>query len=316
MTKIRDFCGNKRIFFTLSAILLVISIASAFVFGVEVAIEFKGGTIISYSYTGEIDSTAVDQKAESVLGTPVTIQTGEAIGSDNLKSLTISFSYEDGGFTPELQDKLTASISELCKENEIAVLESNDVSPSSGKEFFLKCLVAAIFAAVVLLIFIAFRFKKISGWSAGLCAILALFHDLVIVFGAFNLLGYEINANFMAVILTILGYSVNDTIVIYDRIRENQKSMPGSTTIAELINTSSSQSMRRSLRTSITTVSAMIVVSVVAAVQGLDSILSFSVPMIFGMVSGTYSSLCIAPTVWVWLCEKRGKKTIKAVNKK
>lgn len=316
MTKIRDFCGNKRIFFTLSAILLVISIASAFVFGVEVAIEFKGGTIISYSYTGEIDNSAVDQKAESILGTPVTIQTGEAIGSDNLKSLTISFSYEDGGFTPELQDKLTTAISELCKDNEIEVLESNDVSPSSGKEFFLKCLVAAIFAAVVLLIFIAFRFKKISGWSAGLCAILALLHDLVIVFGAFNLLGYEINANFMAVILTILGYSVNDTIVIYDRIRENQKSMPASTTIAELINTSSSQSMRRSLRTSITTVSAMVVVSVVAAVQGLDSILSFSVPMIFGMVSGTYSSLCIAPTVWVWFCEKRGKKTIKAVNKK
>lgn len=316
MTKIRDFCGNKRIFFTLSAILLVISIASAFVFGVEVAIEFKGGTIISYSYTGEIDNSAVDQKAESILGTPVTIQTGEAIGSDNLKSLTISFSYEDGGFTPELQDKLTTAISELCKDNEIEVLESNDVSPSSGKEFFLKCLVAAIFAAVVLLIFIAFRFKKISGWSAGLCAILALFHDLVIVFGAFNLLGYEINANFMAVILTILGYSVNDTIVIYDRIRENQKSMPASTTIAELVNTSSSQSMRRSLRTSITTVSAMIVVSVVAAVQGLDSILSFSVPMIFGMISGTYSSLCIAPTVWVWFCEKRGKKTIKAVNKK
>ena len=316
MTKIRDFSGNKRIFFALSAILIVISIASALVFGVEIAIEFKGGTIISYSYTGEIDTNAVDAEAESVLGTPVTIQTGEAIGSDNLKSLTISFSYEDGGFTPELQEKLTDSISALCADNSIEVLESNDVSPSSGKEFFFKCLVAAIFAAIVLLIFIAFRFKRISGWSAGVCAVIALIHDLVIIFGAFNLLGYEINANFMAVILTILGYSVNDTIVIYDRIRENQKVMPASTTVAELVNTSASQSMRRSLRTSITTVSAMLIVSIVAAVQGLDSILSFSVPMIFGMISGTYSSLCIAPMIWVWFCEKRGKKTIKAVNQK
>lgn len=315
LSKIRDFAGHKRIFFTISLILLILSVASAFVFGTEIAIEFKGGTIISYSYTGDLDTGAINSKASEVLNTPVTIQTGEAIGSDNLKSLTISFSYEDGGFTAELQGKLSDALAELCPDNEVKVLESNDVSPTSGREFFLKCLVAALFALLVLIIFIALRFKKISGWSAGVCAILALLHDLVIVFGSFVVMGFEINANFMAVILTILGYSVNDTIVIYDRIRENKKLMPSTTTVSELVNASVSQSMRRSVRTSITTVISMIIVSIVAAVQGLDSILSFSVPMIFGMVSGTYSSLCVAPMIWVWFNEKRGKKTLKNLKK-
>ena len=196
-------------------------------------------------------------------------------------------------------------------DNALAELESNEVSPSSGREFFGKCIVAVIFAALVLIVYIALRFKKISGWSAGVFTIVTLLHDIIITYGSFVLCGFEINANFMAVILTIFGYSINNTIIVYDRIRENQKLLPRDTTIAELVNQSASQTLRRSLRTSITTLSTMIIISVVAYVFHVESILSFSVPMTFGLIAGTYSSQCIAPTLWVWWNERRGNKTIK-----
>ena len=200
---------------------------------------------------------------------------------------------------------------ETYPDNNIQELESNDVSPSSGREFFAKCIVAVIFAALLLIIYIALRFKKISGWSAGIFTIITLLHDIIITYGSFVLCGFEIDSNFMAVVLTIFGYSINNTIIVYDRIRENQKLMGQDTTVAELVNSSASQTMRRSLRTSITTVSTMIIISVVASVFNVNSILSFSVPMTFGLIAGTYSSQCIAPTLWVWWNEHLNNKTIK-----
>jgi preprotein translocase subunit SecF len=205
---------------------------------------------------------------------------------------------------------MLACVQETYPDAEAAMLDSNDVSPSSGKEFFSKCIVAVVFAAILLIIYIALRFKKVSGWSAGIFTIVALLHDIIITYGAFVLCGFEINANFMAVLLTIFGYSINNTIVVYDRIRENQALLPKKSTIAELVNASASQTLRRSIRTSITTLVTMIVISVVAGVCHVDDIMSFSVPMVFGLLAGTFSSQCIAPTLWVWWNQKRGIKTI------
>ena len=127
------------------------------------------------------------------------------------------------------------------------------------------------------------------------------------MFGTFVICGFEIDSNFMAVILTILGYSVNDTIVIYDRIRENQAMLPEGTKLTDLVNISLSQTIRRTVRTSITTIAAMLIISVLATVNNVDSILRFSIPMTVGMISGCYSSLCLAPMLWTaW--KSRGKK--------
>ncbi|MBR0483345.1 MAG: protein translocase subunit SecF, partial [Oscillospiraceae bacterium] len=147
----------------------------------------------------------------------------------------------------------------------------------------------------------------------GVFTIITLLHDIILTYGSFVLCGFEIDSNFMAVVLTIFGYSINNTIIVYDRIRENQKLLGQDTSIAELVNKSASQTMRRSLRTSITTVSTMIIISVVASVFNVNSILSFSVPMTFGLIAGTYSSQCIAPTLWVWWNEHLGNKTVKDV---
>ena len=183
--------------------------------------------------------------------------------------------------------------------------ESAAVSPSSGKEFFQKCIVAAVFAAIVLILYIAIRFKNIGGWLAGICAVIALFHDIIVVYGTFVIFGMEIDANFMAVILTILGYSINDTIVIYDRIRENKTLYKDKLSLAELTNLSTNQSLTRSINTSVTTIATMLVVTIVAMVYGVNSIISFSFPMMIGLISGTYSTICIAGPLWVWLEEKK-----------
>ncbi len=307
-TKQFHFSENKKTFFIISAVLVVASLLTTLK-GVEVSIDFKGGTIVSYSYSGDLNETACQSAIESILNTPVTLQKGESFDADT-NILTVSFSYDES-LTLEQQENMLNAMLETYPDNNIQELESNDVSPSSGREFFAKCIVAVIFAALLLIIYIALRFKKISGWSAGIFTIITLLHDIIITYGSFVLCGFEIDSNFMAVVLTIFGYSINNTIIVYDRIRENQKLMGQDTTVAELVNSSASQTMRRSLRTSITTVSTMIIISVVASVFNVNSILSFSVPMTFGLIAGTYSSQCIAPTLWVGWNEHLNNKTIK-----
>ena len=176
---------------------------------------------------------------------------------------------------------------------------------------------AAALSAIVLIIYIAVRFRNIGGWLAGVCAIIALLHDIIITYGAFVVMGMEIDANFMAVILTILGYSVNDTIVVYDRIRENKTLYKGSISLSDLTDLSINQSLTRSINTSVTTIFAMIVVSLVASMRGVESILSFSLPMLVGLIIGTYSSLFLASPLWVVLESRRSAgKEEEGSNKK
>ncbi len=310
--KVKDFCGKTKLFFIVTLALVLISIASTFT-GVDIALEFKGGTIITYSYEGEISETDVEAKIEELVGSGVTAQTGESLSGD-AKTMTVSFTSNEG-LTVDLQADVTGAIQQMYPEGNIEILDSNDVDARSGSEFFIKCIVAAVFAAVVLILFIAFRFRLISGWSSGVCAIAGLITTLIITYGGVVLCGFSIDSNFMAVILTLLGYSVNDTIVIYDRIRENQEKCAGMK-IEELVNISNSQSLRRTIRTSITTVAAMIIVSVVAAIMGVNSIMSFAVPMGIGIVAGTYNSICFVPTLWVLWQKKRGNGIVKAVKRK
>lgn len=297
-----NFTGKRKIFYIISVVLVAISILVTFL-GVNVAIEFKGGTMITYSFSGDIDSNEAKSKVEEIAQSSVNIQQGELFQSEK-KKLSISFVSSEG-FTAEKQSALTEALQEIYSENDIEILDSTDVAASSGRDFFVKCLVAVAFSAVILILYIAFRFKRISGWSSGVCAVIALVHDIIVTYGFFVIAGFEINSNFIAVVLTILGCSINNTIVIYDRIRENKKLMPVGD-INDLVNISTTQSMTRSFRTSITTVVTMIIISVVASIYGVTSILSFSVPIIIGMIVGTYSSLCLAPSLWVsWQTKKQ-----------
>lgn len=286
-----DFVGHKKTFLIISAVMVAISILSTFVFGANLDIQFKGGTILTYVYDGEIDQAQFEKDASEALGgLGVTSTVGEdfSTGRNNIQLSLIS----NSGLTSDKQFALSDAIEAKYAENAIELIESSDVSPSSGKEFFLKCTVAVLLSFVVLVIYIAIRFKNIGGWLAGICAIAALLHDCIIVYGTFIICGMSINANFMAVVLTILGYSINNTIVIYDRIRENEILYRKTKTRDEIVNLSINQSLTRSINTSITTIVAMLAVTIVAAVYGVTSIISFSLPMMVGMIAGTYSSVC------------------------
>ncbi|MCM1529239.1 MAG: protein translocase subunit SecF [Alistipes sp.] len=301
----RNFCGQKRTILVIAICVVVALIAGILIRGVNLAIEFDGGTMLNYTYQGDVDAEKIKSETESIVSTPVTVRTGESLDSD-AHQLTISFT-TDEGFNADKQFELTEALNTAFPDNSLELYDSKDVSPSSGREFLLKCLVAMVLAAVLIIIYIAVRFRKIGGWSAGICSIFALCHDLVAALAASILFGFEFNANIVAVILTILGYSINNTIVIYDRIRENRTLYPKAS-LNELINLGCTQSLRRSLRTSITTIGTMVVVSVVVLISGYTSLLSFSVPLIFGLISGTYSSLFVAPVTWSWWKSKSSKK--------
>ncbi len=306
--KLYDFCAKKKVILGILIGVLVALVIGIIARGVDLAIEFKGGTIISYTYQGDVDTNAVSDTVKSIVNTSITVRTGESLDSD-AKQITISFTSNEG-LTADRQTELTNALRENFADNDFALYDSNDVAPTSGREFLLKCLVAVIFAAIVVIIYIAIRFRNIGGWSAGVCSIFALLHDILVAVTVTILFGFEFNSNLVAVILTILGYSINNTIVIYDRIREDRKLMPKAS-LDELINVSCTQSLTRSIRTSITTISTMLIVTIVVLIKGYDSLLSFSVPLMFGLISGTYSSLFVAPVTWSWWKNKQAKKSSK-----
>lgn len=304
--KVRDFCSKRRMILIITAVVLVVTVIGIIVRGVGVAIEFKGGTVITYDCVNDVDTGKAEEIVKNIVNTSVNVRTGENIESDG-KQLSVSFTSENG-LTADRQAELTAALQEAFPDSDITLSDSNDVSPTTGKEFFLKCIVAVIFAAILIIIYIAIRFRNIGGWSAGLCSVLALVHDLVVAFAASIIFGFEINSNMVAVLLTILGYSINNTIVIYDRIRENRQLMPKAP-MNDIINAGCSQSLIRSIRTSITTVGTMLVITIVVFISGYDSLLSFSVPLMFGLISGTYSSLFVAPVTWSWWMERKAAKS-------
>lgn len=299
-----DFIGKRKLFFTISIVLVAFSILSTFIFGVDLDIQFKGGTIITYVYDGELNCDNFTNDAKEILGGAGVQYTTGVDFSSGKSNIQLSLT-STSGLSSDKQFELTNALTEKYAENNIDLIESSDVSPSSGREFFLKCIVAVILSSIVLIIYIAIRFKKIGGWLAGICAIIALLHDCIIVYGTFIVCGMPINANFMAVVLTILGYSINNTIVIYDRIRENSKLYGKKMTREENVNLSINQSLTRSINTSLTTVVAMLAVTIVAAVYGVTSIISFSLPVMVGMIAGTYSSVCLVSVLWSYF---EGKK--------
>lgn len=291
-----DVVGKRKIFYTISVAVIALSIILSFVLGMNVAIEFKGGTIITYSYDGTISDSAVASAATSAIGQPCNATLGESL-ADGLKTVSLSFPSSQG-LTADTQAALTDALNEQFAANSLALYNSQDVNPTTGKGFFGKCIVAVAFSAVVMIVYIGFRFRKIGGWVAGCCSVVALIHDMFFVYACCVVCRFDIDSNFMAVLLTILGYSINATIIIYDRIRENRRLYGDTMSLEELVNASVTQSFGRSLHTTVTTVIAMVTICVVGAVAGVSSILSFAFPLVIGLLAGVYSSNCIAPTLW------------------
>lgn len=299
MNKTFDVVGKKKYFYIFSIAVIAVAIILTFVMGMNIAIEFKGGTIITYSYNGTIDETKVASTATGVVNQSCNAALGESLAA-GMKTVSLSFP-SSKGLSAEVQSTLTDELDAAFAENSLELYSSQDVNPTTGSGFFGKCLVAVAFSAVVMIVYIGLRFRKIGGWIAGCCSVIALIHDMCFVYACCVICRFDIDSNFMAVLLTILGYSINATIIIYDRIRENRTLYGAEKSLDELVNMSVSQSFGRSLHTTVTTVIAMASICIVALIAGVDSILSFAFPLVIGLLAGVYSSNCIAPTLWtIW----------------
>ena len=308
--KIFDVVGKRKIFYTFSIAVIVLSIVLSFVLGMDVAIEFRGGTIITYSYTGDISDSEIASAAAEVTGHTCDVSLGESL-ADNAQTVSLSFP-TSSGLTAEVQSELTDALTSEFSGNQLELYNSQDVNPTTGAGFLGKCIVAVAFSAVVMIVYIGFRFRKIGGWIAGTCSVIALIHDMFFVYACCVVCRFDIDSNFMAVLLTILGYSINATIIIYDRIRENRRLYGDSKTLDEYVNMSVTQSLGRSVHTTVTTVIAMLTVCVVGLVSGVESILGFAFPLVIGLIAGVYSSNCIAPTLWtLWQGAVDRKKAAK-----
>lgn len=310
------FYENRKIYFGISIGIILIGLIFNVIFGTQLDIQFKGGAMIKYSYSGEIDSAKVEKAVESAVKRDVSVATNKDVqsSSGNKSNMTLTFA---GNSSISLNDqKAVLSALNTSEPNaNFSSLYVDSVNPTMGQSFFAKCLVAVLLAFLLLDLYIAFRFRKIGGTAAGLFAIVALLHDVAMVYFTFIFFQIPLNDNFIAVVLTILGYSLNDTVVIYDRIRENRRLMGPKTDYGELVDTSINQTLTRSLYTAGCTFASIAIVFIVGFVYNLSSITTFALPMMVGIVTGCYSSICIAGPLYV-MWEKHKVKQLAASNVK
>lgn len=190
----------------------------------------------------------------------------------------------------------------------VELTETYVVEPYIGAKALRNSKIAIILSIIFMTIYVWIRFSSLHGLTAGITAITALIHDVFVVFVTFVIFGIPLNDAFVAVILTIIGYSINDTIVLYDRIRENRKHEQ-KLSIVEQVNLGISQTLSRSINTSITTSICVLVILIAALIFQIGSITEFALPMFFGLISGCYSSVCIASILWaMWEKRTQGKR--------
>ena len=301
---------NKIFKYVIIVYLAIFLVGAVFagISGVELDINFSGGTKISYSYTGELAEkdikTVVDEKIDSKY---------DFTQSTSLAGDTQTFEISLAGknaLSAEKQEALTKALVEKFKDNKVELYNSNSVSPTIAGSFFAKSIVAMLITAALVVIYVGIRFKNIGGVTAALTALVALVFDVAITFVVCILFRLQIDSNYIAVVLTMLGYSLNDTIVIYDRVRENRR-LDSETEIGELVNTSINQTLVRNVVTTVTTFLAVITIVVVSELFGLQSLRTFAIPMAFGLVSGAISSLCVSGPLWVIWKRSRAKKAKK-----
>ncbi len=295
----------KPVLIVYIALFLVGTVMSV-IWGVDLDINFSGGTKISYSYTGDIADKDIKAIIDKNIDKNYSLSKSTALAGDT-KTFEIALTGKNA-LSAEKQEALSKALTEKFKDNKITLYNSNSVSPTIAGTFFLKSMVAVLITAILVIIYVGIRFRRIGGVSAALTALAALVFDILVTFFICVIFRLQIDSNYIAVVLTILGYSLNDTIVIYDRVRENRRLNPDME-IGELVNLSVNKVMVRNIVTTVTTILAVLTIVVVSELFGLTSLRTFAIPMAFGLLSGAVSSLFISGPLWViWKRFKAKKK--------
>ncbi len=295
----------KKLFVSVAVVAMVLSIAFWIGKGLNFGIEFTGGTNIRYPLAAKVTSTEVRMALDTPGLRALDLELSPPQPYSYLDPETGAQKYgvliQTRFLSQEEQEQvLTALGAAFGPLTDDAALQINQVEPVIGKEMLLNAIYAVLISWVFMLIYIAIRFEL----KSGIVGLVALIHDVLLVIGIFALLGKEVDLNFVAAVLTIIGYSINNTIVIFDRIRENLKTKTRFETYEEIANLSLLQSMRRSLNTSITTVLAVLVLYLV----GSPAIKDFMLALLIGLTVGAYSSLFMATPLWTFWKSREEKK--------
>ena len=278
--------GKRKVFFTISAILIVISIVLLFVKGLNYGIDFTGGSTLQFDlnktkYSSSVESQIRDIVKKHADTNDITIQ---ATGDKGVSIKTIEL-------TNEQSDAIIEDMKKEFNLKQKHLLANEKVSGTVSGRLIGDSVKAIILAIILMLVYITFRFDFQSGTSA----VVALAHDIIIMLGFYSLFGLNVNTSFLAAILTILGYSINATIVVFDRVRENQRLMKKAS-YDEIADKAIKGSYLRAINYSLTTLFTIGVLYI----MGVDSIKEFALPIIVGLVAGTYSSLFISGPFWAW----------------
>lgn len=301
--KVIDFLGKRRAIFIFTAAVLVTGSIISAVRGVTLDTQFTGGVILKYTCEGTPDTEKAAKDIENILNRPVSAQAGEDFVSGQEK-LVLNLGGNQG-ISPQEQEKVLKELQSMQPELNYQSSETYAVEPYIGARALKNSVIAIVLAALFIVVYIRLRFSALSGFSAGVSGVIALLHDVFIVFLVFGVCKIPLNDAFVSVTLTIIGYSINDTIVLYDRIREH---MSGHTKegLVPLVNRSITETLGRSINTAFTTVLCVAIVLVFAVIYNIESIKIFALPMLIGMISGCYSSICVAGAIWVtWKGRKK-----------
>ncbi len=318
-----NIVNKKGIFLSIAALLIVVSIVSLVFQGFNLDTDFAGGLALTYQIDKEFTVSDVQSIVDNALGNDQSPSSIQQSGNE----VIIKFGFDNKLETDEARSDfamakvaaITSALEEMYGEKTEATAEENPaegettdetteekpevtvkgvvlknqdiVSPSTGRELAKSAVMMSILACIAILLYVTFRFE----FTSGVVAILALVHDVVILLGVYSILQWSVDTNFIAAILTVLGYSINNTIVIMDRIRENTRHARKET-YGEIANKSIWQTLNRSINTTITTLLTIGMVYIL----GVPSIKAFSLPIIIGICVGFYSSVFVAGTLWAF----------------
>lgn len=308
-----SFYAHKKILYSISIGFMVIGIIGILLRGgVALDIQFTGGALLKYTYQGEVNADDVAGAASEILGRQTTAQlTNDYVTHENRIVLTLAGEY---GMSSEEQTNFLNKLNAKFPDAKFVSAESSLVQPFYGHRFLQRSLLAVVLAIILILIYEWFSFRKIGGLLAGLSAIIALFHDLLIAFFTCVIAGVPIGDSFVAVALTIVGYSINDTIVVFDRIRENRRVYPKES-LENIADLSVSQTMTRSINTNIAVAISVLMIYVLATRASLDSVISFALPMVISSVLSIYSTIALCAPLWVDMKKHQDNRRNRRGNK-
>lgn len=286
--RIYDFMGLRKMFYVCSAAITVVGIVTLIVFGLHFGVDFRAGTNLDIDVGTK---TTVDE-VRAVLGTVGYGDLEPRLG-DNNDRVTVRFSET---LTVEQVKKVEQAF--VAKYGKQVSKEENTVDPQLALEQLQKAIIAVAVASLGIIVYVSIRFE----WRFALAGIVALLHDAFFVITIFSIFRLEVNLPFIIAVLTIIGYSINDTIVIFDRIRENLRfaKLKSPADLAQLINSSVTQTLARSINT----VATVMIVALGLFVLGSPSIRLFSLAMLIGLCAGAYSSIFIASALWYEMRKK------------